>query len=71
LVYHSAEAFEGVLHAVLEWRHKYRGHAELQAYAPNATRGMRILMCALKHVVVVELSIGGKTVALPARQQQQ
>src|SRR5437763_3325654 len=64
------EAFDGVLHPVLEWRHEYGRHAELQAHTADATHGMGMLMWALKHVVVVELSIGGKSVALPARKQQ-
>ena len=31
------EAFDGVLHPVLEWRHEYGRHAELQAHAADAT----------------------------------
>src|SRR5438105_15818439 len=62
------EAFDGVLHPVLEWRHEYGRHAELQAHTADATHGMGMWRWALKHVVVVELSIGGKFVA-PANAQ--
>jgi hypothetical protein len=66
----GVEAFYGVLHAVLEWRHEHRHHAKLQAQATDAAHGMGVVMRALKHVVVVELGIGRKSVALPAREQQ-
>ena len=67
----TVEAFDGVLHSMLQRRHEHRDHRELQAQAADAAHGMGKLMCALKHRVVIELRIVWQSIAFPTPAQAQ
>ncbi len=66
----AIEALDRVLHPMFEWRHKNGGDSQLQTQTADATHGVGMLLWALKHVIVVELGIGGPTIPLPTLEQQ-
>jgi hypothetical protein len=63
------EAFDDILHAVLERRREYGDDLELHAQAADRAHGIGKVVRTLKHIAVVELGIRRQSVALPALDQ--
>src|SRR3990172_1238946 len=65
----TVEAFDGRLKTGLVGRRKYRNDPQAQAQSRHASHGIGMLSRSLKTIVVVELSIAGKSQCSPVFHQ--